>query len=144
MGIGFLQQFESLVILLFALVLEIIFTYDELSRDLLFTCSLVSFSPSEHRKEIKAATKIQVQKTFQILLHLFCSQVAFFHIVIIMALLDFYWGITISILRVPFGFVLGYFFLFFVVQCAKALLRTKNIYYRYIKSQSNSFNSTVH
>jgi len=96
-GIGLFQQYNQLWILLFACLVEVVYTFDEIARDLLVTCGLQSIdSDSSNRKELKSVSKIQLPKKAKIMLQLTATNLAFFHLLIIFSMLDL---ITITYLK---------------------------------------------
>ena len=124
-GVGLYLQYDQLFILLIACLIEIIYTFDEVSRDLLVTCGLQK--EEGNRKELKGTTKIAVPSKFKLFLEITSTNLAFFHLLALFGLLDW---IAVEVYGrdlTDIGFVLSYCLFFASMSVLKASIRITKI-----------------
>lgn len=126
-GVGLFFQYSESWILLLAICLEIIYTFDEIIRDLLITCGIVDPSSNGGRKESKKQTRAIKSVFLSRLAQTVGTNLALFHIVPVLALIDLVLIENNIIMQSDIGFVLVYFVLFFIITSIKAIVRAITI-----------------
>jgi len=124
-GVGLYLQYGQLLFLLLACLIEIIYTFDEVARDLLVTCGLQK--EEGNRKELKGTTKIAVPSKFKLFLEITSTNLSFFHLLALFGLLDW---IAVSVYGreiTDIGFVLSYCLFFALMTVLKASTRIMKI-----------------
>jgi phosphatidylglycerophosphate synthase len=120
MGVGLFLQFGELWILVFAIVVEVAHTIDDSARDLLVTCGLTN--ENQPRKDEKQKTQALKSKRFLRFGQIIGSNMAFFHLVAVFALVDLYFPMLAGI-----SLTLGYFLTFGLISIVKLCLRIYKI-----------------
>lgn len=117
-GISIFIITDNVIYIYIAILLEVSYTLDELLRDLLVTCGVVN-DKIKSRKIIKKETKIHIfkkNKYINNLLIIFFSNLGFFHLSLILGVLDKYFFSNLYFLKI-------YFILFSVLTFLKLLVR---------------------
>mgnify|MGYP005679142561 CR=1 FL=1 len=127
-GLGLFIITDSVFILYISILLEISYTADELLRDLLITCKVESEGARKpSKKRTKIYNKFLENKFFHKIFFATSTNLAFFHIIFITSILDYF--IFFNALTTYYYFI--YFTLF---TCLKLILRIRIIYIQYFKS----------
>ncbi len=133
-GIGLFLQYQNIYILVIACIIEIIYTLDEIARDLLITCGLQSAPTNEiNRKSLKLSSKISPPKKLQLFFQLTGTNLAFFHLLLIFSGLDLMMIYAQNYSLTDVYFVFSYAAFFSFVTLAKFISRTLKIRNEYFK-----------
>lgn len=134
MGIGLFFQYDSIVPLIAAVVVEIVYTFDQVARDLLITCGVTQV-PDGDRKKAKMQTRILIASPLRLrLAQMIGTNMAFFHLTAFFGLID-WMLVSVNILTLnELGFTAGYFCFFGLITFAKAVSRAGKIRSLYFNS----------
>ena len=117
--------FDDLIpILLFGFFIELIYTLDEISRDLIITCDLEA--EKEQRKSLKSKTKIQIPNFLEIFLLISGTNLALFHLTFVLSLCEIYLLNTFNNYNSPL-ILISYFLYFGFITLIKFTLRISKI-----------------
>lgn len=134
-GIGLFIQYDLTWILIFACLIEVVYTFDEVARDLLVTCGLQSIeSQGSNRKELKSISKIKIPTKIKKILELTATNLAFFHLLVVFSLLDILFVLHFKYSPNEVFFVANFALFFSVATIAKALVRTRKIHNSFFKA----------
>ena len=117
--------FDDLIpILLFGFFIELIYTLDEISRDLIITCDLEA--EKDQRKSLKSKTKIQIPNFLEIFLLISGTNLALFHLTFVLSLCEIYLLNTFNNYNSPL-ILISYFLYFGFITLIKFTLRISKI-----------------
>ncbi len=126
MGVGMYYQYGILLLLMIAVIIEIIYTFDAVARDLLLTCGLATAKDGE-RKRVKIQTRIVNSATLFQVLQSIGTNMAFFHLLALFGLLDWLLIRHGLLMTDQFGFVATYAAFFALTTTLKLFIRIVKI-----------------
>jgi phosphatidylglycerophosphate synthase len=139
LGYGLSKQLGNATVMLVAIAVEILYTMDDLMRDLLITCN-VSTPANVSRKHEKLKSSIPAPRTYTKFLFPWVSNMGLFHLLAIAGVLDYY-GVMPSITQININYTLVLFLVFSSAVFLKFLIRVyliKRIYFPTAVKKRNS------
>ena len=127
MGMGLFFQYGSVVPLIVAVMVEIVYTFDQVARDLLITCGVIQVTDGD-RKKAKFQTRIFKTSPLSFrLAQMVGTNMAFFHLTAIFGLID-WMLISANVLALnEIGLTAVYFCFFGLITFVKAVSRVGKI-----------------
>ena len=116
-GIGLFIEFNELWIIYFSIISMICYLFDDISRDLLISCGLVS---GKSRKIEKDKLSIKSGSYLRIFIYYTASNTAFFHLIVITSVFDY---CNNGFFQMKFEVSHFYIFYFFLITIIKTLFR---------------------